>query len=93
MKIVLNRSYGGFSLSPQVIEFLALRGKGGMRTYSKIDRTDPDLIAAVETLGDGCVTWTADLAIVEIPDGTDYVIKEYDGKEWVSVDPHIVPRY
>lgn len=45
------------------------------------DRTDPLLIQVIEELGekaDGCC---AKIKIVEIPDGTNYVIEEYDGRE------------
>lgn len=47
------------------------------------DRTDPDLVATVEELGDAANGSHAKLAVVEIPDGTEYEIGEYDGIETV----------
>lgn len=50
-------------------------------TYS---RHDPLLVAAVEALGEKANGKYADLKVVEIPDGIEYYIEEYDGKEWVA---------
>lgn len=47
------------------------------------DRTDPDLIAVVELLGEKANGSCAELEIVEIPDGVDYEIQEYDGLETI----------
>ena len=49
------------------------------------DRTDPDLIEVVERLGNKANAACASLAIVEIPDGAQFEITEYDGNE--SVEP------
>jgi hypothetical protein len=53
-----------------------------------VERNDPLLIQVVEELGGGHRTGAsgrcADLKIVEIPDGTDYVIEEYDGSEHIA---------
>ncbi len=49
-----------------------------------IDRDDPDLVAVVEELGDRAAGNHAKLAIVEIPDGVQWGIEEYDGTEWVA---------
>ena len=46
-----------------------------------INREDPDLISIVETLGKDADGNFAELGIVEIPNGTDYQIDEYDGVE------------
>jgi hypothetical protein len=35
-------------------------------------------------LGDVANGFAADLKIVEIPDGVDWEIEEYDGNEWVA---------
>lgn len=51
--------------------------------FSFPDRTDPDLIAVVEKLGDEANGDCAKLKIVEIPDGVDYEIQEYYGNESV----------
>ena len=47
-------------------------------------RHDPLLIAAVEALGEKAWGTHAELRVVEIPDGVEYFIEEYDGKEWVA---------
>lgn len=45
------------------------------------DRSDPDLVAVVESLGDKANGKHAKLKVIEIPNGTDYEIDEYDGFE------------
>lgn len=50
---------------------------------SQLSRTDPDLVAAVETLGANANGRYADLKIVEVPDNVDWYIDEYDGLEEV----------
>jgi len=57
-----------------------------------IPRDDPDLIKAVEELGDEASGATASLKIIEIPDGVDWTIQEYDGYEWVA-ERHRTWRY
>jgi len=51
-------------------------------------RHDPKLIQVVEELGGehrkGASGSCAELRIVEIPDGTEYVIEEYDGNEHIA---------
>lgn len=135
MKVVINRCYGGFSLSAKAVAELAkLQGKqayffttevlGGGRwkhnpvtvdeadgpkayMFSAFDspdvdlsdndeyrkheiecrpenRADPNLVRVVEMLGDAANGKHAELEIVEIPDGTDFVVEEYDGQEWVA---------
>lgn len=49
-----------------------------------IPRDDPDLVAVVRNLGDEANGPHATLKIVEVPDGIDWQIEEYDGLEWVA---------
>ena len=54
-------------------------------TWIDGNRTHPLLIQVVEELGvDEASGPHASLAIVEIPEGTDYSIEEYDGSEHVA---------
>lgn len=60
------------------------------KAYEKIsldsrpeDRTDKDLIKVIEELGDKANGACAKLKIVEIPDGIEYEIDEYDGIETI----------
>lgn len=98
MKIVLNKCYGGFSISREAAEHMAAAGcqhaareleeskdrfygYGYAKGYDSYDRANPYLVAAVEALGEKANGWSAALEVVEIPDGADYEIDEYDGKE------------
>lgn len=152
MKVVINRCYGGFSISPLAVErLMELQGrkcypfegkyeKNGSCTWTPVkksdrypmsmfvhfadipdfgeqyvalikkpwgemtseesraanefcekhgqdirpdDRTDPLLIQVVEELGEKANGMCAELKIVEIPDGVNYEIAEYDGMETV----------
>jgi hypothetical protein len=47
------------------------------------NRADPLLVQVVEELGEGSWGSCAQLTVVEIPDGTDYEIGEYDGIETI----------
>ena len=47
-------------------------------------RDDPDLIKTVEQLGKKANGSFAELSIVEIPDGTHYLIDDYDGIEHIA---------
>lgn len=48
------------------------------------DRSDSDLIAVIEELGNEANGWAAELKIVEIPDDVKWHIHEYDGIEHVA---------
>lgn len=45
------------------------------------NREDPVLIEVIEELGERASSYVSDLRVVDIPDGMDYVIDEYDGIE------------
>jgi len=49
-----------------------------------ISRDDPHLVEVVETMGDAASDDCADLKVVEIPDGVEWTIVEYDGREHVA---------
>ena len=48
------------------------------------NRSDPDLERVVEEMGDAANGKCAELRVVEIPDGTDWEIDEYDGSEHIA---------
>lgn len=49
-----------------------------------IPRDEAALVQTVEELGDAASGMCAKLKVVEIPDGLQWNIEEYDGMEWVS---------
>ena len=97
MKVVINRCYGGFGLSFEACKLIAKRKGWTLATddwgndywlvdkqrmdYYDLDRTDLDLVAAVEELGENACGYAADLKIVSIPDDVKWFIHEYDGME------------
>ena len=131
MKVVINKCYGGFGLSPEAILKLYAMGskvidahpakeyfgKGSFRSLESSlcewkeylsspvkhglfltvfspdeafvlsfggARDDPDLVSAVEEMGDSAAGRFAKLEVVEIPDGVEYSIEEYDGLEHIA---------
>lgn len=105
-KIVINKQYGGFSLSEKAVR--RLREMGNKAALEEvllgepwhdtgeindikfdahcryIDRDDPQLIAVIGELGKDAFGYLATLEIVEIPDGVEWEIAEYDGMESVE---------
>lgn len=82
MKIVVNKCFGGYSLSKEAYEFLGLEWDEFGYKFEN-DRTNKDLIRCVEALGDKANGRFADLEIVEVPENIDFYIDEYDGIETV----------
>ncbi len=128
MKLVINRCYGGFSLSPaaaialfeegwkelgtpvaeyykthddrrqsDLADWRKSKASGGdgfcMAIFSideshvidvrPRDRSDKRLVEIVERLGEAADGAHAKLKVIEIPDGVEWSIEDYDGKESV----------
>lgn len=134
MKIVINRCYGGFGLSPEALLWLHKSGAAQLTPYKKyygiddsergqqnkalyaydlakfkeymahggdflvtvfdesgeniIDYIGPrdhhKLVECIETLGEKSFGECAKLKIVEVPDGIEWEVNEYDGMEVVE---------
>lgn len=56
----------------------------GCYYYPEIPRDDPDLIAVVTEMGHAADGECAKLEVVEIPDGVEFEISEYDGNEHIA---------
>lgn len=78
MKIIINKSHGCFGFSAEAIKLGSERG-------SNFDsRTCPIMVRVVEELGTNASADYAELKVVEIPDGVNWEIKDYDGCEWIA---------
>lgn len=89
MKVVINRCWGGFSLSKDAEKDLNVNERrcypNGMFLYDDEARTYQPLIDLIEEKGSGYVSGVyADLCIVEIPDDVNWYISNYDGMEEVE---------
>ena len=85
MKVVINSCYGGFGLSKTAKDLYSeISGNEVVFDEFVISRADPVLVQVVEELGEFADGDFAELKIVEIPDGVDWFIQEYDGVEWIA---------
>jgi hypothetical protein len=87
MKVVVNNCFGGFSLSRTAMQLYAAKtgvADDPRQNSRDIPRHDPALVEVVEELGPVANGLFAQLAIVEIPDGIEYIIDDYDGMETVA---------
>lgn len=87
VKVVINTQYGGFGLSEEAFNEYKVRRKDITDEnfwYWDIPRDCPVLVAMVEEYGSDIDGSYADLKVVEIPDGVNWYIEEYDGIEWVA---------
>ena len=58
--------------------------KNKIHSDRDIERSDQDLVLVVEKLGEKANGHHTKLEVVEIPDGIEYTIEEYDGNEHVA---------
>ena len=93
MKVVINRCYGGIGFSKAVFDELGIKYVGygflgneelGLGGYGDEWRVCPPLIAAIEKIGlEKSSGEFASLEIVDIPDGVNWEIDDYDGIETI----------
>ena len=86
MKVVINSCFGGFGLSDAALD--EYKNREGITDpdfyYYDIPRDCPVLVAMVEEQGTAINGTFSDLKIVEIPDGINWYIEEYDGREHIA---------
>ena len=89
-KVVINTCYGGFGLSDEVHRLLGSiyddywdtsPWDEGHHIDSLAFRMLPDLVAAVELLGEAANGDCAELEVVSVPSDADIYITDYDGVE------------
>jgi len=84
MKVVINRCWGGFGLS-EVAVARYKQETGNNDVYSwKIPRDCPVLVSIVEELGHDSWGQYAELKVIEIPDGIEWTVTDYDGMEKIA---------
>jgi hypothetical protein len=86
MKVVINGCFGGFGLSDAALE--EYKGRRDITDpdfyYYDIPRDCPVLVSMIEEQGTAINGTFSDLKVVEIPDGVNWYIAEYDGLEHVA---------
>ena len=86
MKVVINGCFGGFGLSDAALQ--EYKGRRDITDpdfyYYDIPRDCPVLISMIEEQGTAINGTFSDLKVVEIPDGVNWYIAEYDGLEHVA---------
>ena len=84
-KIVINACHGGFGLSELAgTRYRELAGVPAGEFRWELSRDDPHLVQVVLELGELANTPYSSLKVVEIPDGVEWTVHEYDGLEWVA---------
>ena len=90
MKIIINKSFGGFNISKKALDLFYERiGTEITDLYVMDLRANPELISIVEELGKESYGAFSELKVIEIPDDIDYYISDYDGIESVHENHRI----
>lgn len=86
MKVVINKCFGGFSLSEEGMKrYRELSGNHDPDILSyDIERDDEFLVQVVEEMGKKSWGSCAELKVVDIPLGIRWHISNYDGMESVE---------
>lgn len=82
-KVVINRCYGGFDLSPRAKADIEMLSGGKVEAFN-IPRDNQYLVQIVEELGNQASGSFSDLQVITIPDDVDWIVQDYDGMEWVA---------
>jgi hypothetical protein len=93
MMVVVNKCYGGFSLSEKALEKLRRVTQikpvttSNLQFYYYFNRHDENLVSLLKEDGTDEVSGeSARLFLEEWPDGIPYKVHEYDGQESLEVD-------
>jgi hypothetical protein len=79
-RILINVCSGVFQFSDTAITWFK---KHGIDNPYELKRDHPLLIQCFKELGTNAQYWWSEFKIIEIPDGVEWEIREYDGKESV----------
>jgi len=88
MRIILYRNWGGFHLSDEVVDIykektgIAL-DKWGVDEYATY-RTDPILMQIIKENDP-----EDDYKIFNLPKGTEYIVENYDGNEYLTIKDEV----
>ena len=82
IKVVINTCYGGFGLSDKAEDLVEKRTGKDFDVYTH-PRHCPILVSVVEELKSAANDTYAELDVIELK-GDRYIIREYDGIEWVQ---------
>lgn len=87
MKVLINRCFGGFSISDEAKNLYKERSgvKDYVSSYCEELRDDPILINIVEELGELAYDGATKLMIYEVPEGYSYRVHNYDGFETIHL--------
>lgn len=91
MEILINLCHGGFGLSCHCKELYTERTGKVPRIYSDELRYDPVLIEIFKEKGaEWCNGFCANLELTTVPIRLKnyYQIKDYDGQEWIELEPY-----
>lgn len=84
-KIVVAASHGGFGLSEKgLLRLGELDERWRVDDPFDIPRDNPALVQVVEEMGKEASDPHAELKVVEIPEGVEWELGYYEGREWVA---------
>jgi hypothetical protein len=82
---VVDTKYKSFNVTHYYKKGMVDSDDGYLSPYDYTrDRSDSDLIAVIEEMGKAANGNCADIKIIEIPDGIEWEVHEYDGMEHIA---------